>query len=99
MFFNSIFLILKKLTILQYFLYLLLVIIIHYIDLPLLGSYPLRVFSKNFKSVVLMALNYNPPQKFIDMTLDSSEYYFFEKNNTTELVYFTKIIFLAPTHY
>ena len=46
-----------------------------------------------------MALNYNNPQKFIDMALDASEIYYFEKNNAIELEYYTKIILLTPKNY
>lgn len=74
-------------------------VLIRYIDLPLIGPYPLRTYSKNFKEIIKMSLNYTPPQKFIDMTLDASEFYFFQKNNACELEYFKKIIFLTPKNY
>lgn len=99
MFLTTKFSIFWKLTFFQKIIFLLLYSIIYYIDLPLIGLYPLRVFSKNFKLIVCMALNYNNPQKFIDMALDASEIYYFEKNNAIELEYYTKIILLTPKNY
>lgn len=89
----------KNLTITQLILFNILKKLMRLMDIPLFPHFPLMNFGINFKIIIEMAFYSEVPQKFIDFSLDASEWYYDEYNYNSEILYYSILLYKSPKKY